>query len=151
MLAAGQLGRTNMGRSVFIRLFALGAVALALSGSVATARIEMGPLVLPPTYQATLKHNARCLFRLSAKWERTPVSAVTAQWYLDGVFLLTTEAPGTGPNAGVISAKGAMMEAGPTNTSASGHAWKALVQFYSSSGAQLASVWSNVDNARCGT
>lgn len=76
------------------------------------------------------------------------MDTVYALWYLDGNFLFTMQAPGTGPNAGTIIGHTAVFQPGPLAMTTDSHSWQVLVQFYSS-GAQLASILSNVDIAPC--
>lgn len=110
-----------------------------------------------PAYTAVLSSSSSCQFGLVARWPATArVATVYAQWYFngtppapDGTFMFTTQAPGTGPNAGAIVGHTAVFTAGPLYPSAATYPWYALVQYYDEAGAQLASVYSNVDTAAC--
>ena len=109
------------------------------------------------TYQAALKSKSSCEFELVARWpESAPVATVIAQWYFNGIppapagtFMFTTQAPDTGPNAGTIRGHAAFFTAGPLYRSSDAHPWYVLVQYYDEAGAQLASVYSNVDTTEC--
>jgi hypothetical protein len=101
-----------------------------------------------PSFAAGLIDDGACLFTLGATWRNTQVDHVYGSWYLDGQFLLTTEAPGTGPNAGTLNGRFAVMQAGAFASTTDTHSWQVLVSFYDN-GAQLAQVWTNVDTASC--
>lgn len=102
-----------------------------------------------PSYTAMLDDDGACLFELTAKWKHAPVAAVLAQWFIDGAFLATEQAPGTGPNGGAIAGHKALFQAGAFGAAPDTHSWQVLVQFYDAGGAQLASIWSNVDATPC--
>jgi hypothetical protein len=140
-----------MNRKLAIRARLLALSGLALVFVQLTPDLGNKPAVAgsAPWFTAALRHSPSCEFRLIARWRGAQVGSVIAQWHLDGAFLATSNAPGTGPNGGKITGNAAVMGAGPFAPREAYHAWKVLVQFYSGSGAQLASIWSNVDNARC--
>lgn len=101
-----------------------------------------------PSFAAALVDDGACSFTLGAAWRNAQVDHVYGMWYLDGSFLLTTEAPGTGPNAGTLTGHRAVMQAGAFAADTSPHTWQVLVQFYSG-GAFVAQVWTDVDSASC--
>jgi hypothetical protein len=105
----------------------------------------------PPTstFSAVLTDDGACTFTLAATWKNAKVDFVDGQWFLDGAFLLTTQAPGTGPNGGTLMGKKAVMQTGPFAATAGPHTWQVLVHFYSG-GAQLdGDVLTNVDAVNC--
>lgn len=131
--------------------------ALALSLAAWLAGIQGVARAAGPAYTAALGNNSSCQFGLVASWPATAhVATVYAQWYFNGTppapngtFMFTTQAPGTGPNAGTITGHAAAFTAGPLYPSAAAYPWYVLVQYYSAAGAQLASIYSNVDSAAC--
>jgi len=108
-------------------------------------------------FTAVLRSTSSCEFELEASWpDDAPVVTVYGEWYFDGTppapngtFVFTTQAPGTGPNAGTIEGNLARFTAGPLYPSSTAYPWYVLVQFYDASGAQLASIYSNVDMTAC--
>jgi hypothetical protein len=108
-------------------------------------------------YRAVLKNRSSCEFELVASWPAdAQVATVYGLWYFNGTppaptgtFMFATQAPGTGPNAGTIRGHAAFFEAGPLYPSSAAYPWYVLVQYYNEAGAQLASVYSNVDTAEC--
>jgi uncharacterized repeat protein (TIGR01451 family) len=98
-------------------------------------------------FSASITHDSSCTLTLQATWHNTQPGLVTAQWYLDGVFLFSQTAPGLG---GTISGNTATFTVGPfTDTSPTTHAWQGHVTFLTG-GINDGDVWSNVDNAPCG-
>jgi len=142
-----------MKRAIFAVMTAL-ALSLVplLAGTQSAASAAAGP-----TYAAVLGSKASCQFGLAASWPATAhVATVYAQWYFNGTppapngtFVSTTQAPGTGPNAGTIVHRSAVFTAGPLYLSSAAYPWYVLVQYYSAAGAQLASIYSNVDTTAC--
>jgi hypothetical protein len=110
-----------------------------------------------PAYAAVLGNSSSCQFGLTATWPPTAhVATVYAQWYFNGTppapngtFEFTMQAPGTGPNAGTITHRAANFTAGPLYPSSATYSWYVLVQYYNAAGAQLASIYSNVDTTTC--
>lgn len=108
-------------------------------------------------YAAVLSSTAACEFQLVATWpHHEHVAMVDGLWYFngtppapDGTFVFTTQAPGTGPNAGTIEHHTATFTAGPLYPSSTAYPWYVLVQYYDEAGAQLASIYSNVDTTAC--
>jgi hypothetical protein len=131
------------------RICCAAALVLSLSAGVAAGGVTPASADPAPFYAAALVDDGACLFTLGATWRNAPVDHVFGSWYLDGTFLLTTEAPGTGPNAGVIRGHNAIMQAGAFAPDTAPHTWQVLVHYYSGSGELLAQVWTNVDNAAC--
>jgi hypothetical protein len=109
------------------------------------------------TYTAVLSSTSSCAFELVASWPpHESVATVIGQWYFNGTppapsgtWVFTTQAPGTGPNAGIIEHHTATFTAGPLYPSSTEYAWYVLVQYYNEAGAQLASIYSNVDTTTC--
>jgi hypothetical protein len=134
----------NMKRILSTTLLALGlAVALLTTALPAAAAPKA------PTYSAVLTDDGACGFTLNVDWKNAKVATVYAQWYMDATFLFTTQAPFTGPNAGRFTGNSATFQTGPFITSSGTHDWQVLVQPYDSSGAQLASFYSNTDTVAC--
>lgn len=132
------------------RVMSVAVIMLGISVALLTGVVSVPAFAAPaPQYVAVLGDDGACQFGLVARWWNAPVATVYAQWYLDSSFLFTMQAPGTGPNAGTIVGHTAVFQAGPFVMTTDGHSWQVLVQFYSSSGAQLASILSNVDVAPC--
>jgi len=110
-----------------------------------------------PAFIAILRSRKSCEFELIARWEPTaPVAKVNAMWYFDGTppapngtFAFTLQAPDTGPNAGSIEGHHARFSVGPLYPSSAEYPWYVLVQYYDAAGAQLASIYSNVDATAC--
>ena len=110
-----------------------------------------------PAFAAVLRSTLSCEFELEARWSHdSPVATVYGQWYFNGIppapngtFAFTTQAPGTGPNAGTVDGHHASFTAGPLYPSSKAYPWYVLVQFYDAAGAQLASIYSNVDTTAC--
>jgi len=108
-------------------------------------------------FTALLGSTPSCDFALEASWPLdAPVATVNCAWYFDGTppapngtFAFATQAPGTGPNAGTIVGNVARFTAGPLYPSSTTYPWYVLVQFYDGAGAQLASIYSNVDTTAC--
>jgi len=123
------------------------AVALALAGVLAGPAGAAKP---PATYTSVLTTDGACSFTLTATWPASArVATVYGLWHIDGVFLATTQAPGTGPNAGTISRRTATFVTGPFAATES-HNWHVLTQFYSATGVHLFEMNSNVVAAPCG-
>jgi hypothetical protein len=131
--------------------------ALVFSLAFVLAGTQDAASAAGPAYTAVLSSSSSCQFGLVASWPATAdVATVYAQWYFNGTlpapngtFMFTTQAPGTGPNAGTIVGHTAIFTAGPLYPSSAAYPWYALVQYYSAAGAQLASVYSNVDTTAC--
>jgi hypothetical protein len=124
-------------------MVAIGLTAAVLAGGAARAGAAPAPV-----FAADLTDDGSCTFTLRATWKNAKVDHVFGSWNLDGAFLLTTEAPSTGPNGGTMMGRRATMQAGAFAASASPHTWQVLVQFYNG-GAFVAEVWTNVDTASC--
>jgi hypothetical protein len=103
-------------------------LALALSG--ATVGVVAAA---PPTasYTTALTVDSSCAFTLKATWKNTMIDTVYGIWYLDDVYFGTTQAPATGPNAGIIKGRTATFHVGPGTPDTASHTWRVLVQFYS--------------------
>ena len=110
-----------------------------------------------PAFNAVLRSTSSCEFELEARWPHdAPVATVYGMWYFNGTppapngtFAFTTQAPATGPNAGTIEGHRARFTAGPLYPSSTAYPWYVLVQYYDAAGAQLTSIYSNVDTTAC--
>jgi hypothetical protein len=103
-----------------------------------------------PSLSATLTDDGACLFTLTATWKNAKVDFVTGQWYLDGVFQFTSQAPGTPPQGGgTIMGKKAVMQAGPFVATAGPHDWYVLVQYYNGGARVDGDVFTNTDTVNC--
>lgn len=123
------------------------AVVLALGGALAGPAGAGKP---GPAYTSALTTDGTCGFTLKASWSGSArVATVYGMWYLDTDFLFTTQAPGTGPNAGTVKGRVATMVVGPLAPTAS-HNIRVITQFYDAGGAQLHSMDSNTITAPCG-
>jgi hypothetical protein len=141
-----------MKRTVFAVMTALAFSLVLLLPGTQDAASAAGP-----AYTAVLSSSSSCQFGLVARWPAAVhVATVYAQWYFNGTppapngtFVFTTQAPGTGPNAGTIVGHTAVFTAGPLYPSSAAYPWYVLVQYYDAAGAQLASIYSNVDTTAC--
>jgi hypothetical protein len=131
------------------RILCFAAVVLGVAGLVLAGGAVRAQAAPAPAFAADLTDDGACSFTLRATWRNAKVDHVYGMWYLDGAFLLTTEAPGTGPNGGTLMGRKATMQTGPFATSATPHDWQVLVQFYNA-GAFVAQVWTTVDTVSCG-
>jgi hypothetical protein len=114
-----------MRRILIVILAAIGMIAL---GGVAASAAQA-------SYSASLTQTSTpCEFSLATAWKNAKVDHVYGTWSLDGTafdnFLFTTEAPGTGPNAGVFKAHSASFTVGPLAVAAETHTIYARAQFY---------------------
>lgn len=137
-----------MRRICCVALLALGLTTLGFAASAGTAAAAKPT----PAVTATLTDNGACSFTLTATWKNAQVDQVIAQWYLDGAFWATQEAPSTGPNPGTFSkaSRTAVFNVGPAvATPGVPHDWQVLVQFYYR-GAFVAQVYSNTVTVECG-
>lgn len=131
-------------------------VCVAISMTLLSAGVLAGPTVAAalkpaPSYTSVLTTDGACSFTLVATWPGSPkVGTVYGMWYLDDAFLLTTTAPFTGPNAGIIKGRTATFQSGPFTSTVESHTWRVLTQFYSAAGAQLYQMDSNTITAACG-
>ena len=121
----------------------LAAVALTIAGSSRSAAAPPDP-----QFVTILLDDGSCLFTVGASWRNVRVDHVFGLWFLDGNFLLTTEAPGTAPNAGELTGNKAVMRAGAFAATSDEHTWQVLMQFYSE-GAFVGQQWTNIDAAMC--
>lgn len=132
-----------MGRA---RRAVLGAVGLAAL-AVPTAHAA------PPqaTFSATVTEGPACEFTAVGTYKNAKVDHVYGLWFQDGTAfansLFTTEAPGTGPNAGTLKNRTATMHVGPLVSTVETHTIYVLVQFYSG-GAHQGEVWTQI-NTQC--
>lgn len=140
-----------MKRISCVALLVLGLTAMVLGGGVGTSAAAKPA----PTPSAVLTDDGACTFTLTASWDKSgkigqaKIDQVYGFWYLDGNYWATSEAPGTGPNAGTFSRGSAVFGAGPaTATPGVTHDWQVLVQFYSG-GAFVTQVSSNIDTTEC--
>lgn len=131
------------------RICCAAAVVVCLGAAMAAGGVTPASAAPTPFFAGVLADDGACTFTLGATWRNAPVDHVFGSWYLDGTFLLTTEAPGTGPNAGEIRGHSAIMQAGAFAPDTTAHTWQVLLHFYSSSGVLLDQEWTNVDNAAC--
>ena len=123
------------------------AVVLAFAGVLAGPAAAAKPA---PTYTAVLTTDGGCGFTLRSTWPGSArVAVVYGLWHLDGAFLLTTQAPGTGPNGGTVKGRVATNVTGPFASTAA-HDWHVLTQFYDAAGANLFEMNSNTITAPCG-
>lgn len=131
-------------------------IVVATSLSVVLAGVLAGPTVAAAakpasSYTSVLTTDGACSFTLVATWPGgVKVATVYGLWYLDDAFLLTTTAPFTGPNAGIIKGRTATFQTGPFTSTVESHTWRVLTQFYSAGGAQLYGMDSNTITASCG-
>jgi hypothetical protein len=114
---------------------------LALACGVVAAS-PAGATPPAPSYSAVMTNDSSCLFSIAASWQHVKVGQVFANWYEDGTFIFTTD--------GTIQGNKAFLSAGPLVPTTTSHDWYALVNFYSSSGAQLQQLYTNTDTANCG-
>lgn len=106
-------------------------VAAALLLVVLSAGTVVAVGAVPaPSYSAALAADSACTFTLKASWKNTSIDTVYGIWYLDDVYVFTTQAPSQGPNGGTLRGRTATMQAGPVSVDTVGHAWRVLVQFY---------------------
>jgi hypothetical protein len=131
------------------RIRTLGALTAALALAATLAGTAAGKPA--PTYTSVLTTDGACSFTLQATWPSSAkVGTVYALWYLDDAFLLTMQAPFTGPNAGTIKGRTATFHAGAFTPKPENHTWRVLTQFYSAAGAHLFEMDSNTVSATCG-
>jgi hypothetical protein len=148
-----EIGRTRrdleMARHrIRTRMLCALAAALALGAALTGPAAALKPA---PTYTSVLTTDGACSFGLTATWPSSvKVGTVYGLWYLDGAFLLTTQAPGTGPNASTIKGRTATFATGPFTATTETHTWRVLTQFYSAAGAHLFEMDSNTITATCG-
>ncbi len=99
-----------------------------------------------PTFTATLATDSTCSLTATTTWSGANVATVYLNWYTDGATWGTSDAPGTGPNAGTFNRRSATatFQAGPFGlTTADPHSSHVLAHFYSKSGVQLGQVYSD--------
>jgi hypothetical protein len=129
----------------FLAILTAASLAAALSaGSVLAAK------PVADAYGAKLTVSGKCVITLIATWPSTDaVDTVYGTWYLDGAYTVSTQAPGTGPNAGTFDAATRTATFTFALTRSGGpHTWRVLTQFYGG-GAQLQSMDSNTVSSRC--
>lgn len=101
-------------------------LSIVLSGA-AVGGVGAAPA---PTYSAILTADSACALTLKATWRNTSIDTVFGIWYLDDVYVFTTQAPFPGPNGGTIKGRTATMRAGAATVDGVNHSWRVLVQFY---------------------
>jgi hypothetical protein len=124
------------------RMLWLALIALSMGGTAVAAPSG-------PAFAATLEDDGACLFTVTATWKKTKVDHVYTFWYLNGVYLLTSEAPNAGPNGGTLRRSTAVMNAGAFAVTTDFNAWHAVVQYYNA-GAFVADVTTSTLNVQCG-
>lgn len=128
------------------RLFLAGLMALGCGSTLAVPAAVAAPP--QPVFTATLSEGPTCEFTAVGTFKNTKVDKVYGIWSQDGTafenFLFTTEAPGTGPNAGTFKSRTATFHVGPLASTAEAHTIYVLVQFYSN-GAHQGEVLRQVD------
>ena len=121
-------------------------VTLGLASTIAAPAAVAAPPV--PAYSATLTEGPACEYTAVGTFKNTKVDKVFGLWFQDGTafenHLFTTEAPGTGPNAGTFKSRTATFHVGPLVATAETHTVLALVQFYNN-GAHQHEIWTQVD------
>lgn len=130
-----------MKRSLLAILVALGVVStLAVPAALAAPP--------QPAFTATLSEGPTCEFTAVGTFKNTKVDKVYGLWFQDGTafenHLFTTEAPGTGPNAGTLRSRTATFHVGPLVPTTDMHTVYALVQFYNN-GAHQHEIWTQVN------